>query len=331
MQLGVIRAKGRMAVGIVLAFGLWATGASAQQPRAAACDRACLYAVLDGYLTALAARNADSAPMARAYRATEDGKEIRLGDGIWRSATGLGAYRIDLADPEAGVVGHIGELKEGPQSTLFALRLTVSGGKVVESETIVGRGRVPGAGLEPAPRASLARIVPPAERISRQKMIATADANFDAILAADGSVYADDCQRVENRMAMSGNPKLDYPIATLPGKPKPAFGAMGCREQIEAHLFDALDAVEPRRFVVVDEEKQQVLTVIMMKWWKKGRCNEIPNYGRICPTTPRTPAALLNAELLGVRGGKIHEIEAVFKFADYDSDSGWTGDFRDPR
>ena len=83
-------------------------------------------------------------------------------------------------------------------------------------------------------------------------------------------------------------------------------------------------------FAVVDEEKQQVLAVVMMKWWKKGRCNEIPNYGRICPSAPRTPTALLNAELLGVRGGKIHEIEAVFEFVDYDADSGWSTDARDP-
>lgn len=294
-----------------------------------ACDRTCLYRVLDGYLAALAARRPAAAPMAERHRATEDARDIRLGEGIWTTVTGLGAYRVDLADVRAGVVGHIGELLEGERRTLFALRLKVRDGKVVESETIVGRGRVPGAGVEPAPRPSLARMAAPAERIPREQMIATADANFDAILAADGRLYADDCQRIENRMAMSGNPRLDYPIATLPGKPKPAFGAMGCREQIEAHLFDALDAVEPRRFVVVDEDKQQVLTVVMMKWWKNGRCNDIPGYGRICPTAPRKPAALLNAELLGVRGGRIHEIEAVFQFADYDSHSGWTGDVRD--
>src|SRR6185369_1773370 len=110
-----------------------------------------------------------------------------------------------------------------------------------------------------------------------EQMIAVAERNFDGVVAADGSHFAADCQRVENRMAMSGNPKLDYPIATLPGVPKPHFGSMGCREQIESHLFDALDDVAPRRFAVVDEEKQQVLTVVMMKWWKKGRCNEIPN------------------------------------------------------
>jgi hypothetical protein len=305
--------------------------ASAKPGRAPDCDRTCLYAVLDGYLTALARREPASAPVAERYKATEDGNEVRLGEGVWKTVTGLGAYRVDLADPESGAVGHIGELVEGERRTPFALRLRVSGGKVVESETIVGRGRVPGAGIEPAPRPSLASFVSSKERVSRSRMIATADANFDAILQADGRIYADDCQRIENRMAMSGNPNLDYPIAAIPGKPKPAFGAMGCRQQIEAHLFDALDGIEPRRFTVVDEEKQQVLSIVMMKWWKKGRCNEIPGYGRICPSAPRKPAALLNAELLGVRGGRVHEIEAVFQFVDYDADSGWKGDVRTPR
>lgn len=306
-----------------MAMNLGALALAAPARAAPACGRACLYRVLDGYLHALAARSPSAAPMAAGYRATEDGKPVRLGDGVWATVTGLGAYRVDLADPRNGNVGHIGELIEGQRRTPFALRLKVSGGKVTESEIIVGRGRVPGAGVEPRPRPSLARIVPSRRRIPRDRMIATADANFDAILAADGRLYADDCQRIENRMAMSGTPRLDYPIAAIPGKPKPAFGAMGCRQQIEAHLFDALDEVSPRRFVVVDEEKQQVLSIVMMKWWKKGRCNDIPNYGRICPTTPRKPAALLNAELLGVRGGQIHEIEAVFQFVDYDADSGW--------
>jgi hypothetical protein len=293
-----------------------------------ACDRACLTGILDAYLSALTARDPGKAPVAAQYRATEDAVEVRLGDGLWKTATGLGAYRIDMADPVSGNVGYIGEVLEGDGRVTIALRLLVRDRKIVEIETILGRGRVPGTSIVPTPRASLSQIVPRAERLSRDRMIETANANFDAILNADGSIYADDCQRIENRMAMSGNPDLDYPIGTIPGKPKPHFGSMGCREQIEAHLFDQLDEVEPRRFVLVDEEKQLVLGVYIMRWYKKGRCNEIPNYGRICHEQPRKPVALLNAELLGVRGGKIHEIEAVFKFADYDSDSGWEGDLR---
>jgi hypothetical protein len=329
-------AGGRRRLPLILALAVIAAmlaplGAAPAQAVGAACDRACLSRVMDAYLKALAARTPSAAPMAATYRATEDARDVRLGDGIWKTATGLGAYRVDLADPKSGNVAHIGELIEGDRSAPVTVRLRVIGGKIVESETILGKGRVPGAGIEPTPRASLSRIVPKKERTSRAEMIATANDNFDHILAADGSIYADDCQRIENRMAMSGNPKLDYPIATLPGVVKPRFGLMGCKEQIEHRLFGTMDAAEPRRFTLVDEEKQQVLTVVMLKWYKKGGCNDVPNYGRICPAEPRKPVALLNAELLGVRGGKIHEIEAVFQFVDYDATSGWTTDVRDQR
>jgi hypothetical protein len=318
----------RRAILAALAFAATAApfGAPAQ---AQDCDRDCLLGVLDAYLDALAARDPDRAPVAEFYRATEDGAEVRLGEGLWTSISGLGAYRIDMADPSSGNVGVIAEALEGEASAPFALRLRVADGEITEIEMIMGRGRVPGSSIVSSPRPSLSEPAPAAERLSREEMIETADANFDAILAADGAIYAEDCQRIENRMAMSGNPELDYPIATLPGVEKPAFGAMGCREQVEAHLFDQLDEVEPRRFVLLDEEKQLVLGVYMMRWYKNRRCSDIPSYGRICPDQPRTPVALLNAELLGVRGGRIHEIEAVFLFTDYDADSGWSGDVRD--
>lgn len=293
-----------------------------------ACDRACLTDILDTYLDAMITRDPARVPVTQQYRATEDARELRLGEGLWETATGLGTYRVDMADTHSGNVGFIGEILQGEQAVTIALRLRVVDEQISEIETILGQGRVPGTSIVPAPRASLSRFATPQERLNRDAMLAVADANFDAILAADGSIYADDCQRIENRMAMSGNPELEYPITALPGVAKPHFGSMGCREQIENHLFDQLDEVEPRRYVLIDEEKQLVFGVFMMKWYKKGRCSEIPDYGRICYDPPRQPVALLNAELLGVRNGNIHEIEAIFQFVDYDSDSGWQSDLR---
>jgi hypothetical protein len=154
-------------------------------------------------------------------------------------------------------------------------------------------------------------------------MIAVADRNFDGILAADGSHFAPDCQRVENRMAMSGNRLLDYPIATLPGRDKPAFAAMGCQEQVEAHLFDTLDSVSPRRYLVIDEERQLVFGVFMLNWYRDTQCNEVTNYGRVCRPAGQKPTGLRTAELLRVADGKVHEIEVVFSFAPYEAASGW--------
>ncbi|WP_264584483.1 hypothetical protein [Sphingobium sp. B7D2B] len=319
-----IRALAMMAA-LLLAAPAMAAGPAAP----AACDRTCLTEIMDQYLAAMVAHAPARAPMAAQYRATEDAQEVRLGAGLWQTATGLGTYRIDLADSVSGTVGYIGEVLEGEGKVTIALRLKVADRKITEVETILGRGRVPGSSIVPAPRASFGNIVPPAERLTRQQMIQTANANFDALLAADGSPYAEDCQRIENRMAMSGNAELNYPIGTIPGVPKPHFGSMGCGQQISLHLFDQLDAVEPRRFLLLDEEKQLVFGVYVMRWYKKGRCNEVPGYGTICHDKPRQPVSLLNAEILGVRGGKIHEVEAIFKFAAYEADSGWQGDLRD--
>lgn len=317
--------------GACLLVGACAAAAPVETSRksvAEDCDRVCLGTILDTYLAALAERDTSRVPLAATYRATENGADTPLGDGLWKTATGLGSYRIDFADPVSGNVGSIVEVLEGEGRVTIAIRLKVDRGRISEIETVLGRGRVPGSSIVPTPRASLERIVPRGERLSRAEMIATADANFDAILKADGAIYADDCQRIENRMAMSGNPELDYPIGSVPGKPKPHFGSMGCRQQIEAHLFDQLDEVEPRRFLLLDEEKQLVFGVYVMRWYKNGRCNVIPDYGTICHDKPRQPVSLLNAELLGVRGGKIHEIEAIFAFGPYDADSGWKGDLR---
>ena len=158
-------------------------------------------------------------------------------------------------------------------------------------------------------RPGLATIVPQEDRLSRSQLLALANLNFDNMLKNDGSHFAPDCQRIENRMPMSGNPQLHYPITAIPGKPVPAFGSMGCQQQVEAHLFDTLDSVEPRRFSVVDEEQQVVFGVLSLRFYKRTEFNEIPGYGRTCPANPRGPMSLLSAETLGMHGGKVHGVE----------------------
>ena len=93
-------------------------------------------------------------------------------------------------------------------------------------------------------------------------------------------------------MAMSGNPQLDYPIATLPGREKPRFAAMGCQQQVESHLFDTLDSVDSRRFLVLDEERQLVFGFFMLNWYRDNRCNEVRDYGRVCRPEGQQPTGL---------------------------------------
>jgi len=307
-----------------IAFALLLLLSPASAPAARGCDRACLYAVMDSWLDAVRTHAPTAVRLARTARYTENGVETALGEGLFRTVTGYSAYQARAADPEAGQVAVIGELFEGERAVTFATRLKVVHGRVAEAETVIGRSF---AGNHPsmptAIRPGLATIVPRAARISRQAMVETAERNFDNLLRNDGSHFAPDCQRMENRMPMSGNPQLRYPITPIEGKQVPLFGSMGCREQVEAHLFDTLDRVDPRRILLVDEAQQIVFGIFSLRFYGRTECNDIPGYGRTCPARPRGPMSLLSAEMLGVRGGKVHEVEVIFTRLPYEAGQGW--------
>ena len=305
---------------------LWLNIAPAATPSTTTrCDRHCLEGLVDSYLAALVAHDPTRAPLARDVRSTENGATVATGEGLWRTAGRATDYRIYIADVPAGQAGFVGTiLQTDGKPLMLALRLKVADGAIHEIEAITGAPfELPGSPLLASPRPALARAVPAPQRLSREQMIAVAERNFDGVVAGDGSHFAADCQRVENRMAMSGNPKLDYPIATLPGKPKPAFAAMGCKEQVESHLFDTLDNVGSRRYLVIDEERQLVFGVFMLNWYRDTQCNEVRNYGRVCRPPGQKPTGLRTAEILRVAGGKVHEVEVVFSFAPYEAPSGW--------
>ena len=54
---------------------------------ASACDRKCLEGTVDKFLVALVARDASKAPFAPNVKATENGQELGVKDGIWKTAT----------------------------------------------------------------------------------------------------------------------------------------------------------------------------------------------------------------------------------------------------
>ena len=307
----------------ILLVGLAAPSAFAA-PSESSCNRACLYGFVDRYLAAIEKHDPSALPAAPGLRYTENGADVKLGDGLWRTVTGDTPHQARAADLKTGEVAVLGQFREGEKPVSFATRLKIDNGQIAEAETVIGRSFTPTHPSMPAEiRPGLRTIVPESERISRAEMIATANRNFDNLLHNDGSHFASDCQRIENGMPMSGNPQLHYPITPIPGKPVPPFGSMGCQEQVEAHLFDTLDSVDPRRFVVVDEEQQVVFGVLSLRLYGRTACNDIPGYGKTCPARETKPMSLLSAEMLGVRGGKVHEVEVVFTRMPYDAKQGW--------
>src|SRR5215475_15999090 len=129
---------------MVLALITTAGYAAQAQNGSGPCDRACLENFVDRYLDALIAHDPKLLPLSRNVKFTENGVKLEVGDAQWKTVTSKGKYRIIVADPEAGQVAFIGNVREearGPEGTptAIALRLRVAGGQITEIESLMIR------------------------------------------------------------------------------------------------------------------------------------------------------------------------------------------------
>lgn len=113
------------------------------------CDRECLRGFVTRYLDAMVAHNPSALPLSDKVKFTEDTVEMRLGEGLWKGATGLGVHRQDILDVRQGVAGSqviVEEAAEGQShSVMLMLRLKVADKKITEVETQVTRSQKEGA------------------------------------------------------------------------------------------------------------------------------------------------------------------------------------------
>ena len=112
-----------MRSGIVIGAACAIAGALAAQPKAGRdCDRACLEPFVDRYLDAVVAHDPAKAPLAKGAKFTENGQRLEFGEGLWNTMTGQGAYRLFVADVEAGQVAFLGSIQEAGTPAMIALR-----------------------------------------------------------------------------------------------------------------------------------------------------------------------------------------------------------------
>jgi len=237
---------------------------------AADCDRACLKGVLDQYLNAVLQHNPSAAALTAGYRQTENAVVRRPGQGIWQTAKALGKVQRRYFDPVTGNAAYFGTLEEtSGNAAVVTLRLKVADRKVSEAEWYLARKGDPGIGVGAGAQASNAfwdpeylaahppaeRIVPKAERVSREDLIAITNSYFDSLSARDGHIMIahPGCVRLENGVLTT---QRDAP-ANLPADAAGIFnGKTDCRnEGAMTNIF----AVVARRFPVVDEEAGIVL------------------------------------------------------------------------
>ena len=220
-------------------------------PAATTCDTACLRAQIDRYMGALVRHDPAALGNGAAIRYTENGKAAKIGDGLWRSASRLGAYRQYFVDPVSQMAMFMGTVVEGDATALLSLRLRVADGKVVEAEHIVARKGshplfAPEAFVTPHP--ALAAPVAGADRLPRERLIAIADSYFEGIERHDSKVVqaADTCQRIENGVQTTN---------------QPGRASRNCAHS--ADLLTYIKAVNERRFPIVDPEHGIVVSTFI--------------------------------------------------------------------
>lgn len=320
----------RLCVGLAfsLIFGASAhAGARLATPRLLPpeCDRHCLYGFMDQYLDALVHRDAARLPWAKNARYTENNVELAIGDGVWGTATKLGDYKLEFADPANGQVGFYGVIEETHDRSGFALRLKVEDGHITEAETVIVRVNDFGAlagGVNPFANAKfvdkpiLQQNLAPGERRPRERMISIADGYFDTLQLNDGTLFTEfdkNCNRVENGLATTNNPE----------KPLGPLSALGCADQFKLGEYRYDDRLRARRFPLVDEERGLVLAMGFIDHSGRLGVYRLAD-GRTAESPIRRPHSFCLMELFKIVDGKIRQVEAVFITVPYNMPSPWT-------
>ena len=283
-------------------------------------DRGELYAVLDAYLGALAARDHTRFAWAEGALTSENNVMLEPGDGLWGTIDRLGDYDLRFADVRTGQVGFFGVIHEHKDESAFALRLAITPeGAVAEAETIVVRQQDSGIKfLNPRYWDKPLLNTPPDTPSPRAEMIALADGYFSTLQQNDGTLHTrfhPDCDRVENGVQTTRNPEFAYVVPVA---------ALGCEEQFRMGNYRYDDRLRGRRFPLVDEERGLVMAFGFI-----DHCGRLAEYaltdGRVVPSPVRYPHSFYLAELFKIDQGMIRQIEANFITVPYHMKSPWDG------
>ena len=269
---------------IVLSAILSVLSLSPPVVRAQTCDRACLTGMMTQFISALVAHDSSKLALSDNLRYTEDSRNARLGEGVWKSVTAAGGFRQDYIDTRKQVAAAHVLLREGETQVLYSVLLHVAAMKIVGIETLAQRVAA-GGRFQPtelgAPIRGMNNPVPAGMRNSREEMIKIALTYPEGLRIGNftdgGTPFADESYRVENGV-----------ITADQSDPR-------------RRMYDQNIIVHPgiiASVAAVDEENGTVLL-----WMNFGHTGDSYGVGN----------ALVTFEAFKVWGGKIRSVNAFFK------------------
>jgi hypothetical protein len=276
-----------------------------------------LYAALDRYCAALLAHDPARLAWTSDALLSENNVALEAGDGLWATITGLGPYDLRFADVETGQVALFTTIDESGDTSGCCIRLGLRDGAIAEAEIVVVRQKDE-ALVFPDPKFArkpvMEAIVPPAERASRDELVALADGYFATLERNDGTIrtkFHPSCNRIENGVQTTNNPEFFVPVAHL-----------SCEAQFAQGNYRYDDRLRGRRFPLVDEERGIVLAHGFI-----DHRGVLGDYQLTDGTTVRSPIrrphTFYLAEAFKIRDGAIEQIEANFITVPYHMPSPW--------
>jgi len=281
--------------------------------------------LLDLYASALAARKAETLPLAPNVRFTENAQEIALDEGLWAACTGAGADQIRFIDPKTQQAGFMRVFAEHGEPVQVTVRLkTDKNGRIAEIEQFAVRKRPSLFNPDNFAPPALFHDIAPAARAPRPELEQTPHHYFNGIERDDGSIIPvrDDCIRIENGVQTVLARESDFASSTA----SQGFNLfkMGVAEQIGTGFFAFLPRIRDRRIQLIDEERSMVLAVCVFD--HPGRLTEVnvKGFGPVkLPPQFCTPLSGLVAELFQVESGRIRAICATISMEPYGFKTGW--------
>jgi hypothetical protein len=296
---------------------------------AAECDRACLNDTAESYLTAMLAHDPAKVPLAKNVRYTENGVELPLPDGLWRTLESVGKYRLVVADPKESTVGFFAKAVENGAPVLVATRLKVANHQIVEIESIASRlGATLGGGpsalaredkLGDTTRAQFVTPLPANQRPTRDQLTRIVNSYFTGIENNTGDKpppFAPDCLRLENGTQTSGRP-------TAPGA-EPGPLNYSCGEAFGLGYYHEDTRMRNRRVLAVDEERGIVYAGIFLDHDATVRSYKLKD-GRTVTVKNTAPWTWMAHEIFQVNAaGQLSQVEAVLLSVPYGMRPGWS-------
>lgn len=281
--------------------------------------RAYLDSYADRYFELLPSGGHRQLPTAPGVVFTENGQVLRLGQGLWATATGAAGTRaVTVLDGERAEIATWGMVSEAGQDSILGLRLKVDDeGLIREIDTFVVRtndvaSTFQGSGLLDAarlarPTPGLHDLVDEWERPGGDELRRAADGYLDGVSGGDASLIpvAGDCLRFEN-----GVQTVLRTDGSLPGRePNPAT-TMGVAQQVREGVTRHIAAARDRGMYLIDPARG----LVMVRFF-------FDHQGKVRGWQGRSPFVGPNSmpawEVFKVRGGLIRHIEAIIAWFPY--------------